>query len=305
MALKQMINRIGYGVDDPLPLLAPAAIKLTNAPLTTDHAEFGQIAITPTNAYIAGLTTANSTLWFQVGGGGGAGSFASLTVTPGPTSITGTTGINTSGSGVTTINTGGTGVLNLGNATGGTVVTGPLSSGNDTITGNLSQSGGTVSLVSTGTSTYNSGTGAFSISTDAAATTLNIGTGAAAKAVTLGSLTTTSATTINSGSGGANVASSGIIDISSSNSGSGAVTLAATNAAGGILLSAGATLGPTAGINLLQGANGASIQVGSGTPSHAAAQGTLFLNHAGSGVADRLFVNTDGSTGWTNFVSAA
>ena len=63
---------------------------------------------------------------------GGAGSFTSLTVTPGPTSVTGTTNINTSGSGVTSIGTGGTGATNIGNATGNTTVTGALN-----VTGNL------------------------------------------------------------------------------------------------------------------------------------------------------------------------
>lgn len=57
---------------------------------------------------------------------GGGGTFTSLTVTPGPASITGTTNINTSGSGVTSIGTGGTGATNIGNATGNTAVTGSL-----------------------------------------------------------------------------------------------------------------------------------------------------------------------------------
>jgi len=42
----------------------------------------------------------------------------------------------------------------------------------------------------------------LNISADAAATTVNVGTGGAAKAVTLGSTNTTSATTVQAGSGG-------------------------------------------------------------------------------------------------------
>lgn len=53
-----------------------------------------------------------------------------------------------------------------------------------------------------GTITANSGTNAISISTDASATTVNIGTGGAVKTVTLGSTTSTSATNVKSGSGG-------------------------------------------------------------------------------------------------------
>ncbi len=43
---------------------------------------------------------------------------------------------------------------------------------------------------------------------------------------------------------------------------------------------------------------------GSGAPTLAAAQGSLYLRSDGSGIADRLYVNTNGTTGWTNFVSA-
>ena len=50
-----------------------------------------------------------------------------LIITPGPITLTGTTGINASGAAVTTIGTGGTGALHLGNATGNTAVTGSLS----------------------------------------------------------------------------------------------------------------------------------------------------------------------------------
>lgn len=44
---------------------------------------------------------------------------------------------------------------------------------------------------------------------------------------------------------------------------------------------------------------------GSGAPSLAAAQGSLYLRSDGSSTSTRLYVNTDGSTTWTNFVSAA
>ncbi len=44
---------------------------------------------------------------------------------------------------------------------------------------------------------------------------------------------------------------------------------------------------------------------GSGAPTLSAAQGSLYLRSDGSGIADRLYVNTNGTTGWTNFVSAA
>src|ERR1043165_7083921 len=52
-----------------------------------------------------------------------------------------------------------------------------------------------------GAFTANSGTSAISISTDASATTINIGTGGAVKTTTLGSTNSTSATVISSGTG--------------------------------------------------------------------------------------------------------
>lgn len=82
--------------------------------------------------------TTGSGLWYSIVGGGEA--LTSLTVTPGPTNITGTTNINTSGTGVTSIGTGGTGAVNIGNTTGNTAITGTLttSAGITATNGNLS-----------------------------------------------------------------------------------------------------------------------------------------------------------------------
>lgn len=49
---------------------------------------------------------------------------------------------------------------------------------------------------------------------------------------------------------------------------------------------------------------GFGIYYGSGAPTVSAAQGSIYLRSDGSGIADRLYVNTTGSTTWTNFVSA-
>lgn len=68
--------------------------------------------------------TTGAGIWYQVAGG--SASLTALTVV-GPTSLTGTTTINTTGAAATSIGTGGTGVVNIGNTTGGTVVTGPQS----------------------------------------------------------------------------------------------------------------------------------------------------------------------------------
>lgn len=62
------------------------------------------------------------------------------------------------------------------------------------------------------------------------------------------------------------------------------------------------------------GANGSGLKMsstenlgvffGSGIPTLSAAQGSLYLRTDGSSTSTRMYVNTDGSTGWTNVVTA-
>lgn len=63
--------------------------------------------------------------------------------------------------------------------------------------------------------------------------------------------------------------------------------------------------GSTSARLLLGTTAGFGIYYGSGAPTVTAAQGSIYINSTGSGIADRLYVNTTGSTTWTNFVSAA
>ena len=46
------------------------------------------------------------------------------------------------------------------------------------------------------------------------------------------------------------------------------------------------------------------IFVGSGAPTVSAAQGSIYLRTDGSSTSTRLYVNTNGSTGWTNVTTA-
>lgn len=50
---------------------------------------------------------------------------------------------------------------------------------------------------------------------------------------------------------------------------------------------------------------GLGIYVGSGAPTISAAQGSLYLRTDGSSTSTRLYVNTTGSTTWTNVTTAA
>ena len=47
------------------------------------------------------------------------------------------------------------------------------------------------------------------------------------------------------------------------------------------------------------------IFFGSGAPTLSAAKGSLYLRSDGSGVGDRIYVNTDGSTAWAAITTAS
>ena len=50
---------------------------------------------------------------------------------------------------------------------------------------------------------------------------------------------------------------------------------------------------------------GLGIYIGSGAPTVSAAQGSLYIRTDGSSTSTRLYVNTNGTTGWTNVTTAA
>ncbi len=189
MADNSFYQNVGYSLSQgPLTPLSPNAIVALRAPTTADKKYvIGQLWVFKTSNAVYSLTSVvnNLATWTLLSNaGGGAGVFSSLTVTPGPTSITGTTGINTAGAGVTTINTGGTGALLLGNATGNTAVTGALGA----------------------TTTLTAGTGITSTTGNIIATLGDVrGVGAVATGDNTGVAATTSLTNVNapvtSGSG--------------------------------------------------------------------------------------------------------
>jgi hypothetical protein len=82
-------------------------------------------------------------------------------------------------------------------------------------------------------------------------------------------------------------------------------TITATGSAtflSGTALPAGGTAG--SGVKLSSVAN-FGVFFGSGAPTLAAAQGSLYLRSDGSGTNDRMYVNTDGGTTWTAIVTVA
>jgi hypothetical protein len=142
-------NNTAYGLSQALLNVFPQPIIAHRAPTVNDKAQLGTVWINEPANTAAILTSIvnNAANWENVTGG--AGVFGSLTVTPGPTNITGTTNINVAGAAATTIGTGGTGAVNIGNATGNTTVTGNLdASGNIVSTlGDIVATTGTVNAV--------------------------------------------------------------------------------------------------------------------------------------------------------------
>ncbi len=64
--------------------------------------------------------------------------------------------------------------------------------------------------------------------------------------------------------------------------------------------------GGTAGAGIFMSATANfGLMFGSGAPSAAATKGTLYLRSDGSGINDRAYINTNGSTTWTPIVTVA
>lgn len=235
---------VAYGLYNPLQNTAPQPIVGHRAPTAADKAEIGTLWIEPTDSSGAAVNSAwiltsiinNSANWVLLEVGGGSGSFSSLTVTPGPTSILGTTNINNSGAGVTTIGTGGTGAVNIGNATGNTSVTGSLST-TTSVSAGTSVIGGTGLVATTGDIVAT--VGAVS-----AATTVTAGTGLTATTgnivATDGNITATAAnrritgTSIYASGDSAGVAgTTGLTNLANSALSTGIMTIKSTTANAG------------------------------------------------------------------------
>jgi fibronectin-binding autotransporter adhesin len=160
MAVNNILRRQSYTRDGSgLYGIFPEPLLMQTSPGTTDKALVGQVWINEALNAVFTLTSISGGEYIWTPSGGGAGTFTSLTVTPGPISLTGTTTINTSGAAATSIGTGGTGAVNIGNTTGHTTVTGLLTTGALTTVGAVSMnaSGAATTTIGTG------GTGAVNI----------------------------------------------------------------------------------------------------------------------------------------------
>jgi hypothetical protein len=224
----QQANNIGYGFSQSLLNIFPRPIVSTRAPATTDRAQIGSVWVNTAtnNAYILTSIVANVSTWESITGG--AGVFSSLTVTPGPVSLTGTTTINTTGAATTSIGsvTGASGItlrVGTGNFSLDGVAGSTYSIGASTTTGTINIGG---TGANTGTITIAGGTGAqtLNIANSTGGKTINIGTAAGANAISIGSSNTTSSVTLTAGTGGITLAAGGDVAVNPGNASTSSAT---------------------------------------------------------------------------------
>lgn len=81
--------------------------------------------------------------------------------------------------------------------------------------------------------------------------------------------------------------------------------LTAINGVAGIATATATPAGGSTAARLLFGSTANfGVYYGSGAPTVSAAQGSLYLRSDGSSTSTRLYVNTNGTTGWTNVTTA-
>ena len=115
-----------------------------------------------------------------------------------------------------------------------------------------------------------------------------------------------------------NAKGSGTIGIAPTSTGAVTITPATTitgvltnpggyTSTGGVTIYSGTAVpaGGTAGSGLkMSSTSNLGVFFGSGSPTLSAAQGSLYINTTGNSTSTRLYVNTNGTTGWTNVTTA-
>jgi hypothetical protein len=101
------------------------------------------------------------------------------------------------------------------------------------------------------------------------------------------------------------VSNNGFVGAVTGNVTASTVTATTVSATGNVTADSGTA--PVAGgmsAFLMSSTAGLGIYVGSGVPTVSAAQGSLYIRTDGSSTSTRLYVNTNGTTGWTNVTTA-
>jgi len=349
MSVNQQQTLIGYGFNHGLQKLAPLIIRALRNPGAQDFGQYGQQWLNQANPAVPRLWVfmggnVGSALWAELAtGGGSAGVFTSLTVTPGPISLTGATTINiAAGAQNTSIGSGSnTGTLALGNSAntsssllGSSVnidsaAAGSINVGTTTITTGAiaigsSMSSGTISIGGTGAST-----GAVSIAPGTAAQTVNIANAAGVKTINIangisgndvnvanGANTSAQVVDIASGASGAD----SVVNILAGNGTAGTQTanVMTGTRAGVVNISTGAaahvtTIGSSTAGNrtvlaspITQLPGPVYVYTGAGAPANGLALhiGDLYIRTDAGGATERMYIATAAGA-WTNVTCAA
>jgi hypothetical protein len=171
-----------------------------------------------------------------------------------------------------------------GNVTGGNIRTAGLISATGNVTG-----GNIIGIVAAGSNTIT--------------TSGNISGGNIIGIVAAGSNTITTTGNITGG----NILTGGLVSATANVTGGNIRTGGQVSATGNALFLAGTAVpvGGTAGAGIMMSSTtNLGVFFGSGAPTIAAAQGSLYLRTDGSSTSTRLYVNTTGSTTWTNVTTA-
>jgi hypothetical protein len=163
-----------------------------------------------------------------------------------------------------------------------------------------------VTIDSVGVLELNSSAGIIGIGNDAVAQNINIGTGGAARTITMGNATSTTSVVLNVGTGDLNLGTTATVHATNVGSTTAGATLVLNTPTGTNVAAANGLSVTTAGRGLsLPG--GLLVISGAGDPNGlvTAPIGSLYLNSTAANATSRAYINTDAGTAWTNITCAA
>jgi hypothetical protein len=200
-----------------------------------------------------------------------------------------------------------TGSTFTGNVTGGNLLTGGLVSATGNVTGGNLRTGGLVSATGniTGGNLLSATLSLSGNVLSAINTTANITTTAN---ISVGNVLINGITTGTGNVNGGNLRTTGQMSAAGNVTGGNILSSAVVSAVGNatILSATAVPAGGTTGAGYkMSSTTNLGIFFGSGAPSLSAAQGSLYLRTDGSTTITRMYINTNGSTGWTNVVTSA
>jgi hypothetical protein len=247
-----LTNLTAYGLSQPLIDVMSPPIVAKRAPNTNDYAPVGTIWTEPStdSVWIESGIISNVANWVNVSGG--AGSFSSLTVTPGPTSLTG----------IVTMNAGAGNAIHIGiDATDHPVSIGSFTGASQLSLG-AGTAGATLYTAATGTIIIGAAnmTGTVTLGSSTVGQAIRIGTGSAANVVTIGSRTNAANTILYGGTAGIQLATSvtGTISIGDDPM-TGIITLGQSTAAAGQTINIGNAINTGAQIINIASGNAAGV----------------------------------------------